>query len=105
MAGWSLPTISAKDDADRETIRRNQMQGPWRLDPGVDAFSFALFQSVGVGLAEGHSLELIQNGAVFDALVELIGRARRSVHILVFIWRPSRPSDRIIEALADRRRA
>jgi cardiolipin synthase len=104
MGRFSLPTISAHDAADRTTLERHQMKGPYRLDPGPDAFSFALFQSVGVGLAPGHALRVIQDGDVFDALVEEIGRARESVHILVYIWRPSPPSDRVIEALTARAR-
>jgi cardiolipin synthase len=81
------------------------MQGPFRLAPGVEELSFALFQSTGVELAPGHRAEVIEDGAVFDVLVDEIRRAKQSVHILVFIWRPSEPSDRIVDALLERARA
>ncbi|RYZ34121.1 MAG: Cardiolipin synthetase, partial [Myxococcaceae bacterium] len=42
------------------------------------------------------------NGAVFDVMVEEIGRARASINIVMFIWRPGRASDRMIEALSER---
>jgi cardiolipin synthase len=100
-----LPSLGAHDDADRQTIRRHQMRGPYRLPPGPDAFSLALFQSVGVGLAPGHALRVVQDGDVFDVLVDAIRAARSSVHVLVYIWRPSEPSDRIIDALLERARA
>ena len=67
------------------------------------SFDAALLQATGVALAEGHEVELVNNGALFDRMVELIGRARRSVHVVVFIWRPGEPSNRILEALANRR--
>ncbi len=63
----------------------------------------ALLQSVGAELKEGNRTELVVNGAVFDAMVEEIAAARSSIHIVTFIWRPSAPSDRLIEALAKRR--
>lgn len=100
-----LPTLGAHSDADAATLQRHRMQGPYELEPGVDALSFALLQSVGVELVPGHRASVIQDGDVFDALVEAIGEAQHSVHILVYIWRPSAPSDRVIDALAERSRA
>jgi cardiolipin synthase len=64
----------------------------------------ALEEVVAAEAHTGHQAQLIENGRVFDAMVEEISRARSSVHIVVYIWRPSRPSDRIIEALAKRTR-
>jgi cardiolipin synthase len=100
-----VPTLGAHDGADRATAERHSMQGPFSLAPGVDELSFALYQSSGVELSPGNRAEVIDDGAVFDAIVEEIRRARQSVHILVFIWRPSEPSDRVMEALAERARA
>lgn len=68
-----------------------------------DELSLALYQSVGAELAAGNRTELLVNGRIFDAMVEEIAAARSSIHIVTFIWRPSRPSDRLIEALAKRR--
>jgi cardiolipin synthase len=52
---------------------------------GGDRFSLALLQSVGVGMAPGHRVELVNNGAVFDAVVEEISRAQSSIHVDTFI--------------------
>ncbi len=66
------------------------------------ALSLALLQSTGVPLTEGNDLQLLQNGKVFDALVEEIDRAQQSINVVIFIWRKSEPSDRILAALARR---
>ncbi len=78
------------------------MKGPFHLPPGQDAFSFVLFQSTGVCLEAGHQVELLENGAVFERMLEDIRRARESIHVLVYIWRPSPVSDRLVEALRER---
>lgn len=65
--------------------------------------SFALFQSVRVSLKDGNQTELIENGRIFDSLVEEIGRAQSSVHIVTFIWRKGLPSDRLVQALLHRK--
>ncbi len=84
---------------------RHQMRQTFHLPPGPEGFSFALYQSTGVGLVPGHTVKLVENGGIFDALVEDIRRAKSSVHILVYIWRPCEPSDRLVEALLERARA
>ncbi|NTX11778.1 cardiolipin synthase B [Myxococcus sp. CA056] len=81
---------------------RHEMHGPFVLPPGPQGFSFSLYQSTGAALMPGHRLELLDNGAVFDRMLEDIHAARESVHILVYIWRPCDVSDRIIEALVER---
>lgn len=79
-----LPTLGAHHGADRSTQSRYAMQGPFSLAPGVDELSFALYQSTGVELTPGHRAEVIDDGAVFDAIVEDIRRASTSVHILYY---------------------
>ncbi|MET0404066.1 MAG: phosphatidylserine/phosphatidylglycerophosphate/cardiolipin synthase family protein, partial [Cystobacter sp.] len=49
------------------------------------------------------AVELINNGHVFDVLEREIRAARSSIHFLVYIWRAGDPSDRIIQALRERR--
>ncbi|MFN7133711.1 MAG: phospholipase D-like domain-containing protein [Myxococcales bacterium] len=68
-----------------------------------DDLSLALHQSVGLELKDGNQADLIMNGAIFDEMVKEIEAAQSSIHIVTFIWRPSRPSDQLIEALAKRR--
>ncbi len=70
--------------------------------PAGVSFGAALYQSLAVPMATGHSLERIDNGAVFDAIVAETAAARTSIHILVYIWEPGVASDRIVAALVAR---
>ena len=63
------------------------------------AFSNALYQSVGVEMSAGNRVKLVENGEIFDEVVAAIDGAKRSIHIELFIWRPSEPSDRVVRAL------
>ena len=72
---------------------------PW---PGEVSFASALYQSLGVTMQPGHTLERIDNGAVFDAIEQEIAGARVSIHVLVYIWEPGRASDRVVQALVGR---
>lgn len=99
-----LPAVSAHGWSSERYRRQHEMQGPWSIPANPDAMSLALFQSCGVELKPGHHVELIQNGDVFDRIVDEIGRAQVSVNILMYIWRPSDPSDRVIVALIERAR-
>jgi cardiolipin synthase len=87
---------------DEEHRQRHEMKGPFHIPPGPDGLSFVLYQSTGVCLEEGHRVELLENGTVFDRMLEDIRQARESVHILVYIWRPCELSDRFVEALRER---
>jgi cardiolipin synthase A/B len=53
----------------------------------------------------GNSVEIFENGAYFDVLVEEIGKARRSVHFETFLWEEGQLEARVAEALAERGRA
>lgn len=68
-----------------------------------EGLSLAWYQTVGVELEPGNKVELIHNGRVFDVLDEQIRQARSSIHLLFYIWRPGFPSDRLIQALRERR--
>lgn len=73
--------------------------------PAGQPFATALFQSLGVRLLPGNEAALLSNGAVFDALVTEIGKARSSVHMLLYIWEKGAASDRVTAALVERARA
>ena len=90
---------------DEDIHQRHEMKGPFHLPPGPEGFSFVLYQSTGVCLEEGHKVELVENGSVFERMLEDIRQARESVHILVYIWRPCDLSDRFVEALQERVKA
>ena len=80
-----------------------RITAPVPADP--DGFSNALYQSTQVKLVPGHQVELVNNGAIFDRLEEQLGQAKRSINIVLFIWRPTGPSARIVEVLSARAQA
>lgn len=65
------------------------------------SLSNALFQAAGVEMQPGNSAKLVENGKVFDEIVDAIKQAKQSVNIELFIWRKSEPSDRVIAALKE----
>lgn len=86
--------------------RESQRWSPSEALPRApDALARTFGREVGVDLRPGNAVELVHNGQVFDVMVEEIHRARHSVHLLFFIWRPGEPSDRVVQALAERTRA
>lgn len=78
------------------------LHGPVPTPDDADAFDVALFQTVGAHLARGHRWKLEDDGTVFDAIVDDIGRARTSVDIVSYIWHSGQPSDRLVAALERR---
>jgi cardiolipin synthase len=71
--------------------------------PPPAPFDAQLQALTGAPLVGGNALELIDNGAVFDALVKQIAAARRHVHVVAYIWRgEAGPSRRITDALLRR---
>ena len=62
-----------------------------------------------IGLTEGaidpgNRVEILQNGAFFDRLLEDIANAESSIHMETFVWWNGEICDRISEALAQRAR-
>jgi cardiolipin synthase A/B len=64
--------------------------------------SAALYQTTGARLSAGHQVDVLDNGAVFDALIDEIGRARASVHVVMYIWEAGKASDRVVDAIRAR---
>lgn len=56
-------------------------------------------------LVPGNAVEIVQNGAYFDALVRDVGAAERSVHFETFLWKDGHLGRRLAEAFAARSRA
>jgi cardiolipin synthase A/B len=64
-----------------------------------------LEREVRVPVREGNEIDLIANGAIFDALEEEIRGARETIHVSEFMWMGAGdPSDRIGRAILQRRR-
>lgn len=54
---------------------------------------------------EGNRVDVLENGAYYDVLIERILAARHSVHFETFLWKPGRLGDRLADAFMDRARA
>lgn len=50
----------------------------------------------------GNSVEVLENGAFFDVLLQRIKAARKSVHLETFLWKEGVLGQRVAEALAER---
>jgi cardiolipin synthase A/B len=53
----------------------------------------------------GNSVEVLENGAFFDVLIERIRAAEHSVHFETFLWKEGTLGRRVADALSDRARA
>ncbi len=100
VASLGLVTSACKHDEEKHAFQLS-VAIP---SEGV-AFNSALQQALGVELRPGHTVTLLSNGAVFDALDEEIRKARSSVHVLIYIWEKGVASDRIVAAIIDRAKA
>lgn len=54
---------------------------------------------------EGNAVELLENGAFFDAMFEEIRAAACSVHFETFLWKDGALGTHLVDALVERRRA
>jgi cardiolipin synthase A/B len=54
---------------------------------------------------EGNRIEVLEDGAFFDALIREIRLANRSVHFETFLWKEGHAGGRLVDALTDRARA
>ena len=54
---------------------------------------------------EGNSVEVFENGAFFDVLIDAIASARTTVHFETFLWEEGVLGQRVADALSDRARA
>ena len=56
-------------------------------------------------VVEGNCVEIFENGAFFDVLLEDMRAARRSVHFETYLWEEGELSRRVTAALTERARA
>jgi len=80
-----------------------------KLEINCDAPIGALMPSI-AGLTQatvhgGNAVELLIDGAFFDALFRAIGSAERSVHFETFLWKEGQLGTRLADALVERSRA
>lgn len=79
-----------------------------RLRVGDPGELRAMMQSI-VGLShgslvKGNDIQVIQNGAFFDALIKDIASAKKSVHFETYVWWKGEITGRVAEALAAKAR-
>ena len=87
-------------------VRRGDEPGAfalqWRVPSSGEAFSAALQQTTGSPMRPGHKVTLLENGRIFDGLVEAIHGARQSIDIEMYIWTKGNASQRILAAIEKR---
>jgi cardiolipin synthase len=54
---------------------------------------------------EGNAVELFENGAFFETMIEDIRSAQKTVHFETFLWKEGKLGQRVVEVLEERRRA
>ncbi len=108
MRGWLALAMTAAvltgcaAGCSKEKSRPFQLTGPvGSHGPGL---AVALYQTVGVRMVPGNHIRWANNGSVFDAIADEVKGARSSVNIVMFIWRPGKASDRLLEVLTERAR-
>lgn len=74
-------------------------------DAGIDQLMPSLSGLTLSTSVEGNTVDVLENGAFFDVLLERIRAAQRSVHFETFLWKPGQLSDRMAAAFMDRARA
>jgi cardiolipin synthase len=56
-------------------------------------------------MEEGNSVEFVNNGRVFEALLEDVRKARHSIHVVAFLWSDGEVSRKLIDALTEKARS
>lgn len=102
VAGAGVGVFLLLRDASDRHDGAFEITAPVPADP--TGFAGALLQTTGAEMRGGHRVELVDDGAVFDAVVREVERARVSVNIVMYIWESGRASDRVVAALAARAR-
>ena len=93
----ALALAGCPGDVDRSPLK---LAGD--VPPPGEKFRNAFYQLLGTPFVDGNTVRWVWNGDVFDALVSEIGRARTSVDVVLYIWRPGKASDLVLQALAAR---
>jgi cardiolipin synthase len=94
---------SACTQEKKEESRSFYLRG--EVNSGGPGFATALYQTVNVRMVPGNHLRWVNNGAVFDVMEEELSRARSSINIVLFIWRPGQASERMLSVITERARA
>jgi len=93
----ATPKGHAPTPEDKVVVSSGSSATPGEATPGLEA---ALKQSVGTELLGGNRVSLAENGAVFDTVLDEVKRARSSIHVVIFIWRPCIVGQALADAIA-----
>jgi len=74
-------------------------------DAPIDKLTTSLAGLTLASAIDGNTVEILENGAYFDVLIEEIGRAKHSVHFETFLWKEGVLGHRVANALSERARA
>ncbi|MGH8249154.1 MAG: phospholipase D-like domain-containing protein [Steroidobacteraceae bacterium] len=74
-------------------------------DDSIDSLIPSLAGLTLSSAVQGNSVEVLENGAFFDVMIEEIAAARRSVHFESFLWKEGVLGQRVADALSARARA
>ncbi|ABS27619.1 phosphatidylserine/phosphatidylglycerophosphate/cardiolipin synthase family protein [Anaeromyxobacter sp. Fw109-5] len=106
LAGLALGTVGVAVGGHlTRRLRRAQLSRRMLRYAEQVPLDVLLEREVGVPVRGGNAIELIEDGAVFDALEEEIRNAREHIHVCEFMWMgKGNPSARIGKAILERRR-
>lgn len=71
-------------------------------DEGIEALLPTLAGLTLGSAVGGNSVEILENGAFWDVVIDRIGKARASVHFETFLWEKGRLGKRMAKAFAER---
>ena len=75
------------------------------VDHPIDKLVHSLAGLTQSTVVPGNTVEIFENGAYFDVLVEAIGKAKKSVHFETFLWEEGVLAQRVADALSERAKA
>ena len=106
MSGCRLYVLAALAMAcggKTETLHAFEISGD--IAASGDELANALFQSVDATMAPGHTIQRLDNGALFDSMIADIAKAHASIDIVEYIWERGEASTRMVDAIVARARA
>jgi cardiolipin synthase len=71
-------------------------------DAGIETLMPTLAGLTLGSVIDGNSVEVLQNGKCWDAMIERIGKARHTVHYETFLWKEGKLGMRMAKAFAER---
>jgi cardiolipin synthase len=90
LLGLAIWSIKRHKDPHLQLESREPIE---QLVPSISGLSLGMAM-------RGNAVEIVQNGAFFDALLEDIAAARRTVHFETFLWKEGRLGARMAEAFS-----